>query len=315
MRPKMRQKIQWGGGLTDVVLIFDRLYGGQCMEAFSAYRLGGELPYGEDVNCGSFQAKKFYESRSGLSGAISLSHPSRYHVVVITGWVRGAHQRAQRVGDSFIYAGIPSQCRDWNGVLVVSDGERVSPQFPIGKTWDEIISAPSRADLVPATLYTGDGSPIKIDLPISRGLWRFTRHFHPEHTDIAPLFVPGEGEFQLGAGEVFQVEGEFYLVLHNSGLASSCWISLEGAVNAIPGVELLAPEVAVWERQKGNGDVEGYTLNVTTGEKRYFSSWKSDKDLIALALREPEAEPALEEPAEELALEEPAFEEEEWLAE
>jgi len=315
MRQEINKTAEWGKGLTDVILVFDRLYAGQCMEAFSAYRLGGELPYGETVNCGSFSAKKFYESRSGLSGGISLTHSSRYHLMVVTGWVRGSHQRAQRVEDSFLYAVIPSQGRDWNGLLIISDGERVAPIFPLNMVWPDILSAPTRSELFPTTLYVGDGSPVELDLPGGRGLWRFTRHFHPEHTDIAPLFVPGEGEFQLGAGEVFQVEGEFYLVLHNSGLASSCWISLEGAVNAIPGVELLAPEVAVWERQKGNGDVEGYTLNVTTGEKRYFSSWKSDKDLIALALREPEAEPALEEPAEELALEEPAFEEEEWLAE
>lgn len=315
MRPKMRQKIQWGGGLTDVVLIFDRLYGGQCMEAFSAYMLSGDLPYGEVVNCGSFSAQKFYESRSGLSGNISLTYSSRYHVMVVTGWVRGSHQRAQRVGDNFLYAVIPSQGCDWSGLLVISDGERVARVSPMNMFCADILSAPTRSELFPTTLYAGDGSPVELDLPGCRGLWRFTRHFHPEHTGIFPLFAPGEGAFQLGAGEVFQVEGEFFLVLHSSGLASSCWISLEGAINAIPGAELISPEVAVWERQKGNGDVEGYTLNLATREIRYYSSWKSDEDLIALALREPEAEPALEEPAEEPVSEEPASEEEEWLAE
>lgn len=315
MRQNLQSKAEWGQGLTDVVLVFDRLYGGQCMEAFSAYKLGGELSYGEAADLNGISVKKFYESRSGLSGAISLSYPSRYHVVVVTGWVRGSRQHAMCAGDSFIYVPIPSQDRDWAHYLVVSDGERVARVFPIGKTWEEILDYPSGEDLAPATLYTGDGSPVELSLPESRGLWRFTRHFHARHTQVSPLFVPGEGLFQLGAGEVFNVEGEFFLVLHSSGLASSCWISLEGAINAIPGAELISPEVAVWERQKGNGDVEGYTLNLATREIRYYSSWKSDEDLIALALREPEAEPALEEPAEEPVSEEPASEEEEWLAE
>ena len=213
-------------------------------------------------------ATKYYQSRSGLSGACRVDYDLDYEAYPV-GWTRPTcrEQMPQEIsikGDNFwVYAEIQKWDESPN-VLVMTNSHDVWKMNSY-QLADILLGAemPEPVETKKNEFITLDGSYIEIDLPKDRSLWRYTRHFSPRHSQYS-LAVQGTDTFMEKYNVVFS-NGRWavcskkwsessignYLVLDRNVnmFCPTEYNSIEATVDSVPGWWVEDCFIAV---QKGN---------------------------------------------------------------
>ena len=250
MRKSLTTTINYGGAVyTSLLLVSPRRNRYEFVPGSKAVG----LPLGETVQIADgITATKYYQSRSGLSGAARIEYDPDY-VAYPIGWTRPNCREQQpqilsiKGGLFWVYAVIEKWDEVPNGLIVTNSHDvwrmHVYQLAEIFMGAD--IPEPVKTKTV--NFITLDGASIEIDLPKDKQYWRYTRHFSPAHSQYN-LAVIETDQFREKFSIIFQSgrwavcarmwdEAGKYLVLdRNTNLFTPyMYDTPDDAINAVPG--------------------------------------------------------------------------------
>ena len=288
MRPRSHTIISFSPQGEDLIMMFNANNDGLYID----HQLASVFPLhhkvGEKFKWHSVECCFFYQSLTGKTGKISMSHSGDVLLMVVPGSFRDKELGYRLKNDTQVE-------------LIVCDGDTIAvvPSYEFyDRTIWQIIKWP-QVETCPIEMYDGVGNTYTSELPRDKSLWKYL--------DMSTLsFYPFTGEpiIRVGNFAIHKIAKYFYVQRYNRSWTTEKFTHIQEAIEAIPGCFVVQEEPLLYARETlRQGSTWGEVIDLMGKAVSYYG-YCSCKRLAEIFsgndIAEPSA-PDTESPATELA--------------